>query len=175
MPVSVYLDCAVDSELGTVQPLSEIRETLKNYPKCRFHVNASQAVGKIPFDFDVADSVGFSPHKFFGIFGIGVLWRREGLVLEPLIHGGASSTIYRSGTPAVSLAVSAAKALQIAIDDMDRQQEHVRALNDVLRRRLSCYPRVRINSPEGAIPHILNVSVAGVRGTEFQKKLDENG
>ena len=167
--------CAVDSELGTVQPLNDVRAALKDYPKCRFHVDASQAVGKIPFDFDVADSVSFSPHKFFGICGVGVLWKREGLVLEPLIHGGASSTIYRSGTPAVSLAVSTAKALEIAFNDMDRQLGHVKALNAVLRQGLSVFPRVRINSPEGAIPHILNVSVAGVKGVEFQKKLDENG
>lgn len=167
--------CAVDSELGTVQPIREIAGILKDYPGCRFHVDATQAIGKIPFDFSGIDSASFSPHKFFGICGTGILWKREGLVLEPLIHGGASTTIYRSGTPAVSLAVSAAKALELALARLDGQLEYVGGLNKLLRKRMSEYPLVRINSPEDAIPHILNVSVKGVKASEFQKKLDENG
>lgn len=167
--------CAVDSELGTVQPIREISAILKAYPGCRFHVDATQAVGKIPFDFCGMDSVSFSPHKFFGICGTGILWKRNGTVLEPLIHGGASTTIYRSGTPAVSLAAATAKALELALGGLDAQCAHVRALNEKLRRALAGYPLVRINSPENAVPHILNVSVKGVKAAEFQRRLDENG
>lgn len=167
--------CAADSELGTVQPIQEIADILKQYPDCRFHVDATQAIGKIPFDFSGIDSVSFSPHKFFGICGSGVLWKREGLVLEPLIHGGVSTTIYRSGTPAVSLAVSIAKALELALDGLDQQAEYVGRLNALLRSKLAVYPLVRINSPLKTMPYILNVSVGGVKASIFQKKLDENG
>ena len=59
--------CAVDSELGTVQPIREIAELVKAYPGCRLHVDATQAIGKIPFDFSCADTVSFAPHKFYGL------------------------------------------------------------------------------------------------------------
>ena len=60
---------AVDSELGTVQPVMEISEVIKEYPNCRFHVDATQAIGKIPFSFDGIDTVSFSAHKFYGLNG----------------------------------------------------------------------------------------------------------
>ena len=167
--------CAVDSELGTIQPIQRMADILKNVPHCRFHVDATQAIGKIPFDFAGIDSVSFSSHKFFGISGSGILWKRDGLVLEPLIHGGVSTTIYRSGTPAVSLAASTAKALELAISGLQIQYEYVSRLNSILRKKLAEYPLVRINSPQEAIPYILNVSVSGVKASEFQNKLDENG
>ncbi|MDR1630539.1 MAG: cysteine desulfurase [Oscillospiraceae bacterium] len=166
---------AVDSELGAVQPVAEIANILKEYPNCRFHVDAAQAVGKIPFDFHLADSVSVSPHKFGGICGSGMLYKREKTVLEPLIHGGASTTIYRSGTPAVSLAVSAAKALELALGGMDDALRHVQTLQNLLRGVLGQYPLVRVNSPENAVPHILNLSVKGVKGEVFQKMIDDHG
>ena len=166
---------AVDSELGVVQPIKEVSEILRNYPQCRFHVDATQAIGKINFAFEGMDSVSFSPHKFFGICGTGILWKKESVIMEPLIHGGISTTIYRGGTPAVSLAASTAEALGIAIPAIDANFSYVKKLNQALRDELSGYPGVRINSPDGAVPHILNISVAGVSGQDFQKKLDEYG
>ena len=138
---------AVDGELGVVQPIADLVEILKNYPNCRLHIDATQAMGKIDFSFDGADSVSFAPHKFFGICGSGVLWKKEGLVMEPLIHGGASTTLYRSGTPTVSLAVATATALKIALEKKDKQYQHVKQLNQYLREQFSAYPLVTINSP----------------------------
>lgn len=57
--------CAVDSELGTVQPIEKITETIKNYPKCRLHVDATQAIGKTPISFDGVDTMSISAHKFY--------------------------------------------------------------------------------------------------------------
>ena len=165
----------VDSELGTVQPVQQVSELLRDYPQCRLHVDATQAVGKIPLSFEGIDTLSFAPHKFGGLNGSGVLLKRRGLVLEPLIHGGASTTIYRSGTPAVGLAVAAARALELALDEVESRRETVQAHNDRLRAALSAYPKLRINSPEGAIPHILNLSVAGVRGAAAQRALSARG
>ena len=95
---------AVDSELGVVQPIAEIAELLKAYPNCHFHVDATQAVGKIPVQFEGMDTMSLTAHKFYGLNGIGVLVKRLGLALPPLIHGGESTTPYRSGTPTVALA-----------------------------------------------------------------------
>ena len=166
---------AVDSELGVVQPIAEIAELLKAYPNCHFHVDATQAVGKIPVQFEGMDTMSLTAHKFYGLNGIGVLVKRLGLALPPLIHGGESTTPYRSGTPTVALACSLALALEKATAELPARAAAERSLNDRLRAELSRYPKVRVNSPANAVPHILNLSVQGVKGTVFQRELDARG
>ena len=165
----------VDSELGVVQPVQEIAAILKAYPHCHLHVDATQAVGKIPVSFEGVDTMSLTAHKFYGLNGIGLLIKRRNLALEPLIHGGESTTIYRSGTPTVALASSLACALDLAVIDLPNRVDHVAKLNAELRATLSTYPLVRINSPEHAIPHVLNLSVRNVKGTVFQRELDAKG
>jgi cysteine desulfurase len=167
--------CAVDSELGTIQPIAQIAELVKNYPNCHLHVDATQAVGKTPLVLDGVDTVSMAPHKFYGLNGSGLLLKRESLVIEPQIHGGLSTTIYRSGTPALALAVSTEKALDLALTNQVQRAQYVEGLNRQLRKALTRYPQVRINSPEKSVPHILNLSVRGVKGTAFQQALSEKG
>ena len=167
---------AVDSELGVVQPVTEIAALLKDYPHCHLHVDATQAVGKLPLpSFEGIATLSLTAHKFYGLNGIGVLVKRRGLALEPLIHGGESTTIYRSGTPTVALACSLALALDKAMTELPERVERVRSLNARLRTELANYPKVRINSPEAAVPQILNLSVKDVKGTVFQRELDAHG
>lgn len=165
----------VDSELGVVQPVQEIAAILKAYPHCHLHVDATQAVGKIPVSFEGVDTMSLTAHKFYGLNGIALLIKRRNLALEPLIHGGESTTIYRSGTPTVALASSLACALDLAVTDLPGRVGHVAKLNAELRAALNTYPLVRINSPEHAIPHVLNLSVRNVKGTVFQRELDAKG
>lgn len=165
----------VDSELGVVQPVQEIAAILKAYPHCHLHVDATQAVGKIPVSFEGVDTMSLTAHKFYGLNGIGMLIKRRNLALEPLIHGGESTTIYRSGTPTVALASSLACALDLAVTDLPGRVGHVAKLNAELRAALSTYPLVRINSPDHATPHVLNLSVRNVKGTVFQRELDAKG
>ncbi len=167
--------CAVDSELGTVQPIAEIAEILKGYPNCKLHVDATQAIGKIPFSFAGADTVSFAPHKFYGLKGCGVLYKRDGCVLEPLIHGGASTTIYRSGTPDTAAIAACGTALETALNELDRRRNYVEKLNSGLRAELAKMPQVRINSPADAVPHILNISVNGIKGEQMRELMDERG
>lgn len=167
--------CGVDSELGTVQPIRQIAALLQEYPNCRLHVDATQVVGKAPLEMAGADTVSVAPHKFYGLNGCGLLIKKKDLVIEPQIHGGISTTIYRSGTPALGLAVSIEKALQLALTNREERTAYVETLNRRLREALQQYPRVRINSPAGAVPHILNLSVDGVKGTVFQQALSELG
>ena len=167
--------CAVDSELGTVQPIRQIAEILRDFPDCRLHVDATQAVGKTELVLEGVDTMSIAPHKFYGLNGSGLLLKRKDLVIEPQIHGGSSSTIYRSGTPALALAVSVEKALKLALENQEQRIRCVSELNRELRAALSRYPQVRFNSPEDAAPHILNLSVTGVKGTAFQRALGEEG
>jgi len=163
--------CYVDSELGILQPIEEIAKLINDKPNCYLHVDATQAVGKIKINMENIDLLSFTPHKFYGINGCGILIRKENVVLEPLIHGGASTTIYRSGTPALGLAASIYTALQIAYEALDENYNYVEQLNQEIKSQLLKYPLVRINSTEKSIPHILNLSVKGVKGTVFQQEL----
>lgn len=167
--------CAVDSELGTVQPIREIAEILKDYPNCRLHVDATQAVGKTELVLDGVDTMSIAPHKFYGLNGSGLLVKKKHLFIEPQIHGGGSTTPYRSGTPALGLAVSMETALRLALKEQNERVAQIAALNRRLRTELGKYPAVRFNSPENAVPHILNLSVSGVKGTVFQRELGRHG
>lgn len=166
----------VDSEMGIRQPIEEIVELLKDYPNCRFHTDATQAMGRIQVDFiDGIDCLTFAPHKFFGLNGCGVLLKKENLALTPLIDGGISTTIYRSGSPALALAASIEKAVELASAHKDERYSYVSNLNKKLINSLMAYPKVRINSTKYSIPYILNLSVKNVKAIEFQKALEEEG
>ena len=167
--------CAVDSELGTVQPVQRIAEIVAQYPNCRLHVDATQTVGKAPLWLQGVDTMSFTAHKFYGLNGIGALYKRRGLVVEPQISGGASTTIYRSGTPTLGLAASLEAALIPALQEREQRTARVQALHDRLLAGLQSFDDVRINSPVGAVPHIVNVSVNGIKGTRFQQALSERG
>lgn len=154
---------AVNSEIGILQPVKEIANIVKKHPKCFFHCDMTQRVGKIKVDLSNIDLVSFSAHKFFGIKGIGVLVKKEKIELEPLIHGGKSTTVYRSGTPCLPLIVSTSKALRLALENIEEKAGYVRELNTYLKDKLSSYDKVKINSNDKCIPHILNISVIGVK------------
>ena len=155
--------CAVNSEIGIREQIEEIGKVVKENSNAFFHVDATQAIGKINIDLSNVDLASFSAHKFFGIKGIGVLIKKDKIMLEPLIHGGKSTTIFRSGTPALPLIVSTAKALRLAYEDIDSKYNYVTELNNYLKENLSKYDNVHINSNSKCIPHILNLSIIGVK------------
>ena len=164
---------SVNSEIGIRQNIEEIGSLLKNYPKCFFHVDMTQSIGKIKIPLDNVDLMSFSAHKFYGIKGIGVLYKKEKIDIEPLIHGGKSTTIYRSGTPMLPLIVSTSKALRLAYEDLDKKYDHVLNLNKYLKEKLSNYKNVYINSNDKCIPFVLNISVVGIKPETMLHALEE--
>lgn len=165
---------AINSEIGIKQPIDEIAKVIKECNnKTFFHVDITQAVGKIKLDLKNVDLASFSAHKFFGIKGIGALIKKENINIEPLIHGGKSTTIYRSGTPTLPLIVSTAKALRLAYEDIDKKYNHVLELNKYLKKELSKIKNIHINSNDLCIPHILNLSVIGIKPETFLHALEE--
>ena len=165
---------AVSSETGMRQPIEQIGKLLKKYPKIIFHSDITQAVGKIKIDLTDVDAASFSAHKFFGFKGIGVLYKKENLIIEPLIAGGKSTTAFRSGTPPLELIVSTSKALRLSYENIDNDILKVKSFNKHLKDKLSTYPNVSINSNENSIPHILNISVKGVKPETMLHSLEEN-
>lgn len=164
---------SVNSELGLLQPISEIAKIVKEYPKCYFHSDMTQSIGKVNVPMEDVDFVSFSAHKFFGLKGIGCLLKNENIVIDQLIHGGKSTTVYRSGTPALPLIASLAKALRLAYTDFDTKYNHVLELNKYLKENLSKYSKVYINSNDKSIPHVLNISVIGVKPETMLHALEE--
>ena len=166
--------CAVDSELGAVQPVAEAARILSAYPHCRLHVDATQAVGRTAFDFSLADTASLSGHKFGGLNGSGLLYKKSQVEVEPLIHGGVSTTLYRSGTPAAGLVASLSLSQQMALNAQPERFAHTARLNALLRQALAARG-AQIHSPANAVPHILNLGVPGIRGKDFRDALDRHG
>lgn len=165
--------CSVNSEIGIRQPIEEIGKIIKEYPKCFFHVDMTQSIGKEKISLENVDLASFSAHKIFGIKGIGCLIKKENVQIEPLIHGGKSTTIYRSGTPQLPLIVSLAKALRLATEDLDEKVKMIQELNTYLKSNLERFGKVKINSNEYSIPQILNLSVIGCKPETMQHALEE--
>ena len=166
---------AVHSELGIVQPIEEISRLLTQHPNVRFHSDMTQAIGKMPVSIDSIDLVAFSAHKFYGLKGIGALIVRKGIALEPILHGGSSTTVFRSGTPALPLIDSLALSLELAMNSLDSH------IGTVIRRRFELLKLcneikgLHVNSPSTAIPHIVNLSLPGWPAEQIQSYLASNG
>ena len=163
----------VDSELGIRQDIDSISKIIRNYPKCYFHVDATQAIGKIKVDFKNIDFMSMSMHKIFGMKGIGLLIKKENISIDNLIHGGKSSTSYRSGTPALPLIVSSMKALELIIPNIDNNYKHVEKLNNKIVSYLKKYDRVHINSTKNSIPYIINFSTLDIKPETFIHAMEE--
>ena len=164
---------SVNSEIGIRQPVEEIGKILKEYPKCFFHVDMTQSIGKENINLDNIDLASFSGHKIYGLVGIGCLIKKEHVLLEPLISGGKSVTSFRSGTPQTALIVSLAKAVRLALTDIDNKKEKVSELNKYLKDKLKNYQDVFINSNDMCIPHILNISVLKYKPETLQHSFEE--
>ncbi|MEG1495318.1 MAG: cysteine desulfurase family protein [Bacilli bacterium] len=163
----------VASEVGILQNIREIGKILDNYPTTIFHVDGTQAIGKVPVSLDYVDLYSFSAHKFYGLKGIGCLIKKEGIELCPIIHGGKSQSVYRSGTPPLALIVSLAKALRLALDNLDDKYKEVEKLNKFLVFELSKNPSVIINSTVCSIPHIINISIPGIKAETMLHALEQ--
>ena len=168
--------CVVDSELGTVQPIDEIAKIIKGYNKdIVFHTDATQAIGKVDIDYSNVDFLTFAPHKFFGLNGFGCLVNRNNIKMIPLIHGGKSTTIFRSGTPVTANVVALGKAFELATSKLNERTKYIKELNDKLRKEFTNIKCIHINSPIKTIPNTLNISLVGKDTKKILEKLEDNG
>ena len=164
---------AVDSELGLVQPIEAIGAILREYPNIIFHTDASQSVGKVTIDFSDVDLITVSPHKFYGINDIGILVKRKEIGLKPIIFGGRSTTVFRSGTPNTASIVASSLALEKAIGNLEERYEYVKELNEEVIDFLKSHPQVHVNNNENSIPYVINFSVRGVTSHRVVDLLNE--
>ena len=122
-----------NNETGSVQPLEDIGEIADEHD-ILFHSDTVQSAGKVPIDVDAIglDLASLSAHKFYGPKGVGALYVRDGVELEPLIHGGGQERRRRSGTENVPGIVGMGRAAELAMDDMAERRERLTELRDEL-------------------------------------------
>ncbi len=166
-----------NNEVGTLQPVVEII-ALCHEAGVLVHVDASQAVGKIPVDVQAlgADLMSFTAHKMYGPKGIGALYLRPGrprVSLQPLQFGGGQERGIRSGTLSVPLIVGFGAACEAAGRDLQAGVWHeVASRRDHLWELLSSIDGIERSSPtEGVLPHNLHVTFPAIRSTELIKGL----
>lgn len=167
-----------NNEVGTIQPIREFA-TITHKKGGLFHTDAIQAVGKFPIDVNDlgVDLLSASAHKMNGPKGVGALYKREGLKLAPIIHGGGQESTLRSGTENVHGIVGFGKACEIAAKKLDTYETKIRALRDYLIDHvLNEIPNSRINCfTQKRIANIAHFTFLGVNGEDLITKLDELG
>lgn len=166
--------CAVNSEIGLMQDLDGIGNLLKKYPKVIFHSDITQAIGKVKLNLWNVDMASMSSQKFYGMKGVGALLKNKNLEIEPIIYGGKSTTIYRSGTPATALIVSMSKALRLAYEDFEEKYAHVLELSNYLKQKLKLIDGIILNSTSCSLPHIVNISILNVKPETILHALEED-
>ncbi len=171
---------AVNNEVGTIQPITEAGALIKKKcPQAVFHVDAVQAYGKYRIypKRQGIDLLSVSGHKLHGPKGIGFLYVREGVRLQPLILGGGQQKGMRSGTDNVPGAAGLAQAAVDAFALLDTDHERMLSLKARLMDGLSLLPDVVIHSQEGeqSAAHIVSAAFVGVRSEVLLHALEERG
>ena len=170
----------VNNEVGTIQPVETIGEFIKNHgSKPVFHVDAIQSFGKVPFNSSKmkADLLSISGHKIHGPKGIGALYIKKGLRIQPMVFGGNQETGLRSGTENVPGILGLGVAAEDITNDMDKQIQKMRTLKDLFIKMVrSEISDIKINGleVEGSSPHITNISFMGIQGEVLLHSLEQD-
>jgi len=167
-----------NNEVGTIQPIFEIAKICNKY-KVPFHTDAIQAVGKIPInvkELDI-DLLSISSHKLYGPKGIGALYIKNGIDVDPVILGGGQERGLRSGTENVASIVGFGKACEIAKNNLNENIAQMKKLRDTLVEKvLNEIPEVILNGhSQSRLPNNAHFTFFGVNGEDLIIKLDEYG
>lgn len=155
----------VNNEIGSIQPIQEIGAIAKQYPKLLFHVDDVQGLGKVslPLIDSGIDLCTISGHKVHGLKGTGIVYVNQKARIAPLFHGGNQEHSLRSGTENLAGSVAMVKAIRLIKDRQTTEVKHMYNLQHILRTKLEGIHGVKINTPEIAAPHIMNISVPGIK------------
>ena len=167
----------VNNVYGGVQPIKEIVELLKEYPKVHFHVDGVQGVLKKEINLSDIDSYSISAHKFHGIKGVGVLYLKSRRTVHNITFGGGQENGLRSGTVNVAGAVSLAKALRLSYERTPDVLMKHREFKNLIIDELDSINHVVINSPldDNYVDSIINISLPKIKGEAIVNSLNERG
>ena len=171
----------INNEIGSIQPIPQVSAILKNCnPEIVFHVDAVQSFTKLPLSpkDQGIDLLSISAHKFHGPKGVGALYLREGIFLEPLTRGGGHEKGLRPGTENTPGIRGMALAAKLSYENRKEKMEKLQSLKERFITSLETeHPWIRLNGPgkgEGA-PHIFNISFPGLKGEVILHALEEHG
>ena len=167
----------VNNVYGGVQPIKEIVELLKEYPKVHFHVDGVQGVLKKEINLSDIDSYSISAHKFHGIKGVGALYLKSRRTVHNITFGGGQENGLRSGTVNVAGAVSLAKALRLSYERTPDVLKKHREFKKLIINELDSINHVVINSPldDNYLDSIINISLPKIKGEAIVNSLNERG
>lgn len=159
---------AVNNEIGAIQPIQEISRLLADKPTISFHVDAVQAIGKVPTErylTDRVDFASFSGHKFHSVRGVGFVYVKAGKKIAPLLTGGGQESDKRSTTENVAGIAATAKALRLTLDKATDSQKRLAAMKQILVDELDKYDDVTVFSRlEDFVPSIVTFGIKNIRG-----------
>ena len=169
-----------NNEMGAIQPIAEIGAIAKKH-KIAFHTDAVQAVGNVPIDVKAMniDMLSMSGHKFYGPKGVGVLYKRNGLRIGKFMDGGEQERNMRAGTINTPAIVGMGKAIELAVTNMQANNEHIAKLRDYfISQVLDKIPNVYFNGPKDMSKRLANnanFSFEYVEGESILMRLDMQG
>lgn len=173
-----------NNEIGTIEPLNEIGKAILKWrkehatPYPYFHSDACQAAGALDLDVEKlhVDLMTVNSSKIYGPKGVGMLYVRRGVKIEPLIYGGGQEKNLRSGTENVAGIVGFATALKLAQDEKETENARLIALRDRLVEGLLAIPKTRLNGhPTERLPNSVNISFIDIEGEAAVLYLDAEG
>ena len=165
------------NEVGTIEPIAEIGKICRE-KGVYFHTDASQSFGKIPINVEKMniDLLTASSHKMYGPKGVALLYIREGVKIEPILHGGGQESGLRSSTVNVPAIVGFAKAAQICKEEMKKESARQIKLRDKLIKNILKISGARLNGdPKKRLPNNVNVSFPSIEGESLIIRLDLEG
>lgn len=171
---------AVNNEIGSIQPIEQAGEIIKRKnPNTLFHVDAVQGYGKMeiyPKKWKI-DMLSVSGHKIHGPKGVGFLYINEKVKIKPIILGGGQQKGMRSGTENVPGVAGLAKAAELVYANMECDVNKMYCLRDYFISQLDKMEGIKVNGAQGrkAAPHVVSVSVEGVRAEVLLHALEEKG
>jgi cysteine desulfurase len=166
-----------NNEIGTIQPIEEIGKIAKEHDII-FHTDAVQAVTKVPIDVKKQhiDMLALSSHKIYGPKGIGVLYLRNGVKIQPIIHGGGHEKGVRSSTLNTPGIVGLGKACELAKKRMTTDNKRMKTLRDHLIKNVLHIEESYLNGhPEKRLVNNTHFSFTGIEGESLLLSLDEEG
>lgn len=167
-----------NNEIGTVQPVAELAR-ISRERGVLFHTDAVQAVGKLPIHVGESgvDLLSFSAHKIYGPKGLGVLYKRKGVSLKPLVFGGGHEKGLRSGTENVAAIVGAGEAARLIKAEMETESSRLKIWRLRLEEGIkAAIPQILVNGDrEPRLPNTLNVSIRFIEGEGMLALLEQYG
>lgn len=165
----------VNNEVGAINPIEEIEKVVHTNPTCAYHVDAVQSFSKIDVPFSILDMVTISAHKIHGLKGSALLMKKKNIRVVPIVQGGQQEQGLRGGTENAPANIVLAKTIRLALEEQALSYRHVKKLNDYIRNQLKEIPGAHVNSPNEALPYILNIGFDQITSEVLLNALDARG